>query len=72
MASAVTGSPVLLLLWTCSALDLPVPWEPNETVLGPDRLSHSIQKLDGELSSELWGYLGEGPEIEVNSLMQPH
>lgn len=51
---------------------MPAPQEPNKTALGPGCLLHSTQKLDEELSSEVWGYLGEGPEIEVNSLMKPH
>lgn len=72
MVSVITGSPVLLLLWTWSVLDMPVPWEPSKTALGPGCLPHSTQKLDGDLSSELWGDLGEGPETEVNSLMKHH
>lgn len=72
MASVVTGSPVLLLLWAWCVLDMPAPREPNNTVLGPGRLPHSTQKPDGELNSDLWGDLGEGPEIEVNSSMKHH
>lgn len=53
MASVVTGSSILLLLWTWSVLDMPVPWDPTKTTLGPGCLPHSTQKLDGALSSKL-------------------